>query len=118
MKQGQQVICIDDNFPAWARAMYDNLPVKDVTYTIRDVMIGCNPIGVVKQDISLEPNKFIGIAEVTLLLVEITNKKNEVLKQEMGFKSDRFRPLEEIETKESKVVSKPITIKKPELVPA
>ena len=37
MQNGSKVVCVDDVFPAWARASYTALPVKGVTYTVRSM---------------------------------------------------------------------------------
>ncbi len=118
--EGQKVVCIDDKFPNWAVAIYDNLPDKDKTYTVRQVMIGCNPVGVDPNSKGLSHPKFIGKAEVTILLVEITNKTHEVSKREPGFVAERFRPLEEISEEEimktKDVITNPKKIEKPKPV--
>lgn len=61
----KQVVCIDDNFPAYENISEIKLPIKEKIYTIRDMRIGCHP-------------KKIGI-----LLKEIINPK-------MQFKYDPF----------------------------
>lgn len=118
--EGQKVVCIDDQFPNWAVAIYDNLPEKDKTYTVRQVMLGCNPKAVDPASKGLSHPKFIGTQEVTILLVEITNKTHEVSKQEPGFKAERFKPLEDISEEEimknKDVINNPKRIKQPKPV--
>jgi hypothetical protein len=86
MIKGQKVVCINDTFPALIRAIYKQLPVKGVTYTIREVFLGREKV--VKGGDS---------ATVGLLLAELTNPPDPFHqgKQELGFSSERFAPLEE-----------------------
>ncbi|HLP01045.1 MAG TPA: hypothetical protein VK163_03400 [Opitutaceae bacterium] len=87
MMKGQKVVCINDSFPAVVRAIYKQLPVKGVTYTIRDVFLGREKV--VKAGDS---------ATVGLLLEELVNPPDPLHKgqQELGFNSERFAPLEEV----------------------
>lgn len=93
MIKGQKVVCINDTFPAVVRAIYKQLPVKGVTYTIREVFLGREKV--VKAGDS---------ATVGLLLAELVNPPDPFHqgKQELGFSSERFAPLEE-KTDESAV---------------
>jgi len=86
MIKGQKVVCINDTFPALIRAIYKQLPVKGTTYTIREVFLGREKV--VKGGDS---------ATVGLLLAELTNPQDPFHqgKQELGFSSERFAPLEE-----------------------
>jgi hypothetical protein len=86
MIKGQKVVCINDSFPALIRAIYKQLPVKAATYTIREVFLGREKV--VKGG---------DTATVGLLLVELTNPEDPFHqgKQELGFSSERFAPLEE-----------------------
>ena len=85
MIKGQKVVCINDTFPALIRAIYKQLPVKGVTYTIREVFLGREKV--VKGGDS---------ATVGLLLAELTTSKDPFHQgeQELGFSSERFAPLE------------------------
>jgi len=87
MVKGQKVVCINDQFGEFIRALYTELPVKGRTYTIREVFLGREKI--VKGGDS---------ATVGLLLQELTNPPDRFHegKQELGFSSERFAPLEEI----------------------
>lgn len=79
--QGQKVICCDDVFTDFIKAIYTALPVKDSIYTVRDVIPGIN------QD-----NK---THEVAVLLVELTNPLNSAkVPQERAFNIERFAPLD------------------------
>lgn len=92
MIKGQKVVCINDSFSAMVRAIYKQLPVKGVTYTIRDVFLGREKV--VKAGDS---------ATVGLLLEELVNPPDPLHKgqQELGFNSERFAPLEEVPDEES-----------------
>lgn len=87
MMKGQKVVCINDRFPAVVRAIYKQLPVKGVTYTVREVFLGREKV--VKAGDS---------ATVGLLLEELVNPPDPLHKgqQELGFNSERFAPQEEI----------------------
>ncbi len=87
MMVGQKVVCIDDNFCSAIRKLYTHLPVKDVTYVIRNVELGANPKG--------EPG------EVCLHLVGMVNPPGTVAPfRERGFNAERFRPLDDDRLKE------------------
>jgi hypothetical protein len=86
--KGQQVVCINDAFEAWVYKLYAQLPKKDVTYTVRDVYIG-------KEDLKDKDGGSVGI-----ILNEVKNPIDPTCKsgpQELGFNSERFAPLEEVE---------------------
>ncbi len=78
---GQKVVCVDDVFPDAIKKFYWKLPVKGVTYTVRDILPGIDPRG--------EPG------EVCVYLVELLNPcSDKPPYPERGFKAERFRPLE------------------------
>jgi len=86
MQMGQQVVCVDDQFPRPLAKHYVNLPMKDSTYTVRAVFIGrgvMHPAGETTH------------GEIGLLLKELVNDMDprHKYKQELGFNSARFRPL-------------------------
>lgn len=87
MTTGQKVVCINDTFNAFVKAVYKQLPVKGRTYTIRQVFLGREKI--VKGGDS---------ATVGLLLEELINPPDpfHAGKEELGFSSERFAPLEEL----------------------
>ncbi|MEY2880017.1 MAG: hypothetical protein RLZZ15_2397 [Verrucomicrobiota bacterium] len=91
MVKGQRVICVNDVFSATVRALYKQLPVKDNIYTVREVFLGREKI--VKGGDS---------ATVGLLLAELTNPPDPFHqgKQELGFSSERFAPLNELPPEE------------------
>ncbi len=94
MIKGQKVVCINDTFNGFVKAVYKELPVKGTTYTIREVFLGREKV--VEGGDS---------ATVGLLLVELTNPPDpfHVGKQELGFSSERFAPLEELPPEEAEV---------------
>ena len=86
MQVGEQVICVDDQFPRPLASYYLNLPMKDNTYTVRAIFIGrgvMHPAGETTH------------GEIGLLLKELVNgmDSRHKDKQELGFNSARFRPL-------------------------
>ena len=87
MVKGQKVVCINDSFPQFVRAIYKELPVKGNVYTIREVFLGREKI--VKGGDS---------ATVGLLLEELRNPPDpfHAGQQELGFSSERFAPMEEL----------------------
>jgi len=91
MVKGQKVVCINDSFSDFVRAIYAQLPSKGTTYTVREVFLGRERI--VKGGES---------ATVGLLLSELRNPPDpfHVAKQELGFSSERFAPLEELPPEE------------------
>ncbi|HVU25471.1 MAG TPA: hypothetical protein VHE13_15190 [Opitutus sp.] len=101
MVKGQKVVCINDTFPPIILALYKQLPVKGDVYTIREVFLGREKI--VRGGES---------ATVGLLLVELKNPPDPFHqgKQELGFSSERFAPLEELPATEEEEVEEAIGI--------
>ena len=91
MIAGSKVVCINDEFPNWAKAMYNALPVKDKIYTVRDVMPGVNPKFVGKNPDG--SNVFAGDPEIAITLEEIVNPIDPKSGYEYAYKSDRFAHL-------------------------
>jgi hypothetical protein len=93
---GDEVVCIDDKFPAAVRALYRRLPKEGETYTIRAVYLGRSKM------VSKTPGESDG--EVGVLLTEIRNDDMPVKLnkngQEDGFAGWRFRKLHEAEDDE------------------
>jgi hypothetical protein len=87
MIKGQKVVCINDSFPQFILAIYRQLPVKGKVYTVREVFLGREKV--VKGGET---------ATVGLLLEELRNPPDPFLegKEELGFASERFAPLEEV----------------------
>jgi len=91
MIKGQKVVCVNDTFSPTVRALYQQLPVKDDVYTIREVFLGREKI-VRGGD----------TATVGLLLHELKNPPDPFHQgnQELGFSSERFAPLNELPPEE------------------
>ena len=74
---GSKLVCVNDDFPAWARATYSSLPVKDSIYTIRKLDKGLDAKELVKHGSDKDtfkgsdPLKFTGFATIMVLLEEI-----------------------------------------------
>ncbi|MBB5033458.1 hypothetical protein [Prosthecobacter vanneervenii] len=104
-KTGQQVVCINDQFDPWVYDLYKSLPKKDEIYTVRAIRAGrSNPQFVVNDDAEI---KLAGAEfDILLLLKELNNPDDphSSVKQELGFRSERFAPLleetEEVEEEE------------------
>ena len=92
MQKGQKVVCINDSFSEFVRHLYEQLPVKGEVYTIREMFLGREKI--VKGGES---------ATVGLLLEELRNPPDPFHqgKQELGFSSERFAPLNELPDEEA-----------------
>lgn len=93
---GQKVVCINDQFEPWVYDLYRALPKKGRTYTVRALSVGrSNPKFSVNEDaeIKLTDAEF----DILLLLKELQNPDDphSSVKQELGFRSERFAPLEE-----------------------
>jgi hypothetical protein len=87
---GDKAVCVDDKFPPDIGKLYDALPVKDVTYVVRDIRLGIN--------LTLE-------GDVSVLLIGLVNPKaDSKASLERGFRADRFRPLEELQNESSTTV--------------
>lgn len=91
MMKGQKVVCINGRFSELVRAMYKQLPVEGETYTIREVFLGRERV--VKAGDS---------ATVGVLLEELHNPPDpfHAGRQELGFSSERFAPVEELPPEE------------------
>ena len=74
----QKVACIDDKFPLGINQLYDQLPVKDQIYVIRDVVPGQSLAG--------------SEGEVAVYLIGVVNPTN-MVGVERGFNAERFAPL-------------------------
>ena len=94
-KTGQKVVCINDQFEPWVYDLYRALPKKDKTYTIRAIAPGrSNPKFSVNDDADLKLTD--AEFDILVLLKELQNPDDphSSLKQELGFRSERFAPLE------------------------
>jgi hypothetical protein len=93
---GQKVVCINDEFEPWVFDLYRSLPKKGRIYTVRAVGVGrSNPKFTVNDDaeIHLKEAEF----DILILLQELLNPDDphSSVKQELGFRSERFAPLQE-----------------------
>ena len=78
---GTKVVCVDDVFPEAIKKFYWKLPIKGVTYTVRELIPGIDPQG--------------EGGEMCVYLVELINPCSDAPPYpERGFKAERFRPLE------------------------
>jgi len=101
---GQRVVCIDDDFEPWVFDLFTALPKRDQIYTVRGLKAGrSNPQFVVDDDANLS----IGAAEfdILLLLEELHNPEDphSSIRQELGFRAERFAPLQEDLEEETEV---------------
>jgi len=95
---GQRVVCINDHFEPWVYDLYRSLPRKDKVYTIRAIGAGrSNP----KFDIDDNAELRLTSADFDflVLLKELMNgdDPHSAAKQELGFRAERFAPLQEDE---------------------
>lgn len=98
---GQKVVCINDEFEPWVFDLYRSLPKKDKIYTIRSISAGrSNPTFAVNDEaeIQLTGAEF----DLLVLLKELINPDDphSSVKQELGFRSERFAPLQTDEAEE------------------
>ena len=78
---GEKVVCVNDVFPEGIKKFYWKLPVKGVTYTIRDLVPGIDASG--------------EGGEMCVYLIELINPcSDKPPYPERGFRAERFRPLE------------------------
>lgn len=98
MQTGSKVVCVDDIFPAWARAAYTALPVKGVTYTVRSMSPGRGkPLHIVDGK-PVKNGAGDAHPEIYLLVEELRNPPDPFCAgAELGFKAERFAPVEEAE---------------------
>ena len=90
MQVGQQVVCIDDQFPKPLAKYYVSLPIKDKIYTIRAVFVGRRV---------MHPSRGAADSEIGLLLRKLVNGTDprNKYRQELGFNAERFRPLRHLD---------------------
>jgi hypothetical protein len=94
--KGQKLACINDDFSATVRRLYRQLPKRHHIYTVRDVRIG--RLNVTSGSGGDNAVTFL------VLLEELHNPEDPYMREgaeeEMGFRSDRFAPLEEAQQTE------------------
>jgi len=88
---GQRIVCISDSWAPWVHDLYKQLPKKDQVYTVRSMRPGrSNPNFVVNEDAEV---KMTGAEfDVLILLEELRNPDDphSSVKQELGFRAERF----------------------------
>jgi len=98
---GQRIVCINDDFEPWVYDLFRSLPKKDQVYTVRSIGMGrSNPQFALNEDAEL---KLTGAEfDFLLLLKELINPDDphSSVKQELGFRAERFAPLQEDEIEE------------------
>lgn len=100
---GQRVVCIDDHFEPWVYDLYKALPKRNEIYTVRAMGAGrSNPRFALTEDAKLT----ISAADydILILLEELHNPDDphSSVKQELGFRAERFAPLaEDLEEEEA-----------------
>jgi hypothetical protein len=101
MHTGSKVVCVDDIFPAWARASYTALPTKGVTYTVRSMSPGRGSPLLIVDGQPVKNGAGDAHPEIYLLVEELRNPPDPFCAgAELGFKAERFAPVEEIENEE------------------
>lgn len=108
---GQKVVCIDDTWQSWVFDLYRQLPKKGKTYTIRSISSGRSApkFGLTEEaDLKIEEAQF----DIMVRLVELVNPDDphSSVRQELGFRAERFRSLETMAERESKKVSEPLKV--------
>lgn len=91
---GDKIVLVDDRWPAFI-AYYDNVPVKNRTYTVRDVRLA-------RTDIT-DPNP--ETAAVAITLEGLTNGPDPHYGNglvELAFKGERFRKIDDLKEKRQK----------------
>jgi hypothetical protein len=101
MQTGSKVVCVDDVFPAWALATYTALPVKGTVYTVRSMSPGRGSPLLVVDGKPVKNGAGDAHPEIYLLVEELRNPPDPYCPgAELGFKAERFAPVEEIEQEE------------------
>lgn len=93
---GQRVACIDDHFEPWVFDLFKELPKRNQIYTVRAMGSGrSNPQFTIGDDakISITGADY----DILILLEELHNPDDphSTIKQELGFRAERFAPLQE-----------------------
>lgn len=87
---GEKIVCINDSFEPFHKKLYRELPVKGNVYTVRECSLGRLKTGATDPGISYR-----------LLLKELSNDLDPYMEEstaeELGFRSDRFAPIIELE---------------------
>jgi hypothetical protein len=95
MQIGSLVVCVDDVFPEWAKKAYTALPVKGEVYTVREMAPGRGVPLVIKDGKPVQNGGGDKSPEIQILLMELKNPPDPFCAgREMGFKAERFAPIE------------------------
>jgi hypothetical protein len=91
----EKVVCVDDKIHPEIAYLYKNLPKKGQVYTVRDCTMGST------NNFSADPYANISF-KVTLeeLINDIDPTTVNGCMEELGFRSDRFVPVEEVSEEE------------------
>ena len=100
--EGQQIVCVNDEFPAWVHKLYKELPQRDHVYTVRALMLGAS-------NARTTPTPADRTEEIAVLLFELVNPSYGQGKEtnEAGFNAERFVPLTELTEEEIMALTKP-----------
>jgi hypothetical protein len=101
-QSGDQVVLVDDKWPAFI-ALYDNIPVKGRSYTVREVRLGRPDVANPKAD---ETN-----TEVAITLEGLKNGPDPHYEGglvELAFRAERFRKLDEWREEKKQKAEKPL----------
>lgn len=87
---GQEVVCIDDEFPELIHKIYESLPEEGKTYTVRAVYVARGKVA------SKNPGSSDG--EIGVLLNELKNPQDPMHmgQGELGFNAMRFASMQEL----------------------
>jgi hypothetical protein len=108
---GQKIVCINDTFEATIRRIYQALPQKGKTYTVRECDIGRRQVTSPGEG----ANKNVQLTYL-VRLYELRNPADPYmgdLGDELGFDASRFVPLEELTEEERLALSQPLEVTKP-----
>lgn len=108
-ESGNKVVLVDDKWPSFI-AYYDNIPVKNKTYIVRDVRLGRtaiqagdNPEGV----------------DIAITLEGLKNGPDPLCSSglvELAFRATRFRKIEEVQEERKLVEHKGKVVHQPNLL--
>jgi len=93
----EKVVCVNDKIHPEIAYLYKNLPVKNTVYTVRECSIGTTNVFAADQNVTFK-----------VLLEELINDVDpftiQGCQEELGFRSDRFAPVETISEEEEDAV--------------
>ena len=91
---GEKVVCVDDRIHPEIAYLYNQLPKKGTVYTVRDCTLGTTNVFAADQN----PTFLVLLEELINPMDPHTLMASQ--QQELGFRSDRFAPVEKIEAEE------------------